>query len=127
MTMLHSMYVHDDDPGHTLNFEVNLRSAHAMSLLKLVHYIEVKFDAARSPAGSMKHHDHPFGTVGLRFPESTYAEAKRFCRDNIMDNGSPTLELHEKVEEADLPETVVHDLFWQMSGKPANPYRRDVA
>ena len=118
------MYVEGNDAEKSISFEVNLQAPTAISHLKFIQYVEVKFDGARQAVSrTMREERYRFGVTSVRFPDSTFSEARSFCEANLMDNGSPTHEFHHELEHADLSEVVDKDLLWQMEGAPNNPYR----
>ena len=122
--VLHSIYVYNNDAERSIEFEVNLQAWTALSHLKFIQYMEVKFDGERQAVSrKVREEQHCFGTTSVRFPESTFGAAKAFCDAKLMENGASTPDFYHELEHADLPEEVDKDLLWQMEGAPNNPYQ----
>ena len=122
--ILHSMYVHVRDAERSIGFEVNLHAPTALSHIKFIQYVTVKFDGEQGEISRTVHHrQYRYGTASVCFTKSTLAAAKAFCDAKLMDNGAPTHEFHHVLEHADLPESVDRSMLWDMEGVPNNPYR----
>ena len=121
---VHSMYVHDNDAERSIGFEVNLHALTVLTHLKFIQYLTVKFDGERQGiAQTVREGHYRFGTTSVRFPQSTFAAAKAFCDEKLMENGAPTHEFHPILEHAALPGSVDRSVLWDMEGVPNNPYR----
>ena len=121
---LHSMYLHDNDAERSIGFEVNLLAPTALSGIKFIQYVTVKFDGeTQAISRTVREGHYRYGTASVRFPESTFAAAKAFCDTNMMDNGAPTTEFHHVLEHAHLSGAVDRSMLWDMEGVPNNPYR----
>ena len=122
--VLYSMYVHDNDAERSIGFEVNLQAPTALSHLKFIQYMEVKFEGKREAISrTVREERHRFGTTSVRFPESTFRAATAVCYPKPLHTAAPTPEFHHELEHANLSEKVDKDLLWEMQGAPNNPYR----